>query len=166
MPSTRKKQIKIYLFVVIVIIIILLLFLIFYVWQKPDPEMEELMGSNNTAEIDVLEEIGICYSKINDVKVIHKFQRELNTLSCFKNLAEQGVDQLICLNFTVDNQAYCLAPFARVRNNLAICELGENSDIVENCIVRAIKDSKDCEKLTQQKYFEFCFANEISSIDY
>lgn len=90
---------------------------------KPQPLTEE----------EVLLEIDQCKKMLNNPKVSHQFQRQLNTLACFKNLAAKHIDLNYCLGLDKDYQTLCLAAFAQTNSDLSICERGTAEIIISNC---------------------------------
>ena len=70
---------------------------------------------------------------LKDVKVSHQFQRQLNTLACFKNLVFKNIDLNYCLNLEKDYQIPCLVAFVQVELDLSICEKGTSEVIISSC---------------------------------
>ena len=98
-----------------------------------------------------------CITKLSDIDV-NRDQRQINTINCFKDLAQQNYDVNLCLQLEQYSQIGCLIGFAKAKNDLSICELGQ-AIVFNDCIENVIQKEKDCYQLKNKAHIEECLEN-------
>lgn len=153
MLKRQKRVLKRYLYILGAIIIIILLVLLIIKLLRNNTIEDQTHDKKGEAltESQTLKKLTDCDKMLTDVKVSHEFKRQLNSLTCFKELAEAGADEKNCLQLPAKSQIYCLAPFARNKNNPEICKLAKGDETIKTCLTMAIKNSDEC-----QKYLNSC----------
>ena len=93
---------------------------------------ENARATNFRIRTQLIEIEALTYRSPNP-KVSHQFQRQLNALACFKNLAAKNIDLNYCLDLDKAYQTLCLAAFAQINSDSSICEKGTVEIIISNC---------------------------------
>lgn len=153
MLKRQQRLIKKYLYILgAILTIILLMLLIISLFRHSKIENKgNIEKYENLNESQILKEVAACEKMLNDVKVLYEFKRELNALGCFSQMAQSEIKEDYCLQLPAKTQIYCLAPFARNKNNLEICKLAKDAEAVKTCLTMAVKNTDEC-----QKYLDSC----------
>jgi hypothetical protein len=125
-----------------------------------------LVGCSAPSEDSQTEKINDCSAKLTDSSVKSSTQRQINTLKCFRNLAEQDLNVGLCLDLESTPQIGCLIAFAREKEDLSLCELSEIPVIIDDCIENSMQNLEDCSQLKKEANIENCESRDPSELIY
>ena len=95
----------------------------------------------------------------DDKNIISLDEKQFNSITCFKKLAKKGYPSSVCTALQTVAQVGCLTEFARVNNDLSICEEARTWSISEDCIRNAIQSKDDCRQLKDKERINDCMEN-------
>lgn len=136
--------------------------------QTGDPVIDEVVKE---IPEDIEQQFARCAAMLNDPNVRRRDDRQINTLTCFKELAilNYPIDQ--CLTFERSVlQIGCLIGFARANHDLHLCEIpirtGQDEIVVDDCIENAMESVEQCNQVQDPEQRETCQEREPKGIKF
>ena len=121
--------------------------------------------------LDTEEQFARCVALLNDQNERSSDQRQINTLTCFKELALENYPINYCLTFERnDHKIGCLIGFARANHDLHLCEIaikeGISEVVVDDCIENAMESVDQCKQVQDIEQRKTCEEREPKGIEF